>query len=156
MNSRDALVIASHSRVLGITSDLDSSIESIRMRIGSFFASQWYQLENGLNHLPLPTGWRFRPDLHIVWSFYYHHLKSTHSSRLYHTKAIAERVERTRMFQSHSDTTAPTVPFFLRFQNDRCTVSMEIGGNYKRGYRVFVGDTPLRETIAAAGNDCSW
>ena len=149
-------MIASHSRILGSAGHFASSSESIRMRVGSFFASQWYQLENGLNHLPLPREWRFRPSLHIVWLYYGYHFKSSHSSQLYHTKAIAERVQKTRLFQSHADPSAPAIPFFLRFQNDRCTVSMEIGGGYKRGYRVFVGDTPLRETLAASGSGCWW
>ena len=39
---------------------------------------------------------------------------------------------------------------FFYFFHDQCQVSLEIGGSYKRGYRQYIGKTPLRETLAAA------
>ncbi|KAK8794301.1 hypothetical protein WA171_003425, partial [Blastocystis sp. BT1] len=126
----DALCIASQSRLL----------ESIRIRVGSFYASQWYQLENGVNHLSLPTSRTFCPQVHIT----------SHQSHLYHTEAIKERILKTRLFKSRVDPSSVSIPFYFLFHHDYCTVSMEIGGFYKRGYRRFVSKTPLRETLAAA------
>lgn len=48
------------------------------------------------------------------------------------------------------ETSSNTIPLYFYFMNDICHVSIEIGGNYKRGYRRFIGDSPLRETLAAA------
>ena len=62
----DALCIASQSRLLGYYNSSILFVESIRIRIGSFYASQWYQLENGVNHLSLPTSRTFCPQVHVV------------------------------------------------------------------------------------------
>ncbi len=62
----DALCIASQSRLLGYYNSSILFVESIRIRVGSFYASQWYQLENGVNHLSLPTSRTFCPQVHIV------------------------------------------------------------------------------------------
>ena len=53
------------------------------------------------------------------------------------------------MKQAHSDS-PNRIPLFFYFQNDRCQVSIEIGGNYKRGYRKFLSEASLRETLGAA------
>ena len=42
------------------------------------------------------------------------------------------------------------IPLYFYFNHNMCQVSVEIGGNYKRGYRKYIGQTPLRETLAAA------
>lgn len=42
------------------------------------------------------------------------------------------------------------LPLFFLFYHDICQVSVEVGGNYKRGYHMYKGATPLRETLAAA------
>lgn len=42
------------------------------------------------------------------------------------------------------------LPLFFLFYHDICQVSVEVGGNYKRGYHIYKGATPLRETLAAA------
>ncbi|HMN69820.1 MAG TPA: hypothetical protein PKC28_14850, partial [Bdellovibrionales bacterium] len=41
---------------------------------------------------------------------------------------------------------------FVRFHEDECTLSLDTSGErlHKRGLREFVGEAPLRETIAAA------
>ena len=45
-------------------------IESMRLRLSRFHASQWYELENGVNHLPLSLVTNnykeYNVDLHIV------------------------------------------------------------------------------------------
>lgn len=42
------------------------------------------------------------------------------------------------------------IPLYFYFNHNICQVSVEIGGSYKRGYRKYIGQTPLRETLAAA------
>ncbi len=41
---------------------------------------------------------------------------------------------------------------YVRFVNDECTLSLDTSGErlHKRGQRTFIGEAPLRETIAAA------
>ena len=59
----------------------DSKIESMRLRLKTCFITEWYQLENFVNHLPLPNAInskscylpvlsivRTNPDFHIVIS----------------------------------------------------------------------------------------
>ena len=55
-------------------------------------------------------------------------------------------------FMRQFDSTHPQnkSSLFFYFFHDQCQVSLEIGGSYKRGYRQFIGKTPLRETLAAA------
>ncbi len=44
------------------------------------------------------------------------------------------------------------VSLYIRFVDDECTLSLDTSGErlHKRGTRQFIGDAPLRETIAAA------
>jgi putative N6-adenine-specific DNA methylase len=71
-------------------------------------------------------------------------------SRLYHTGLIAEAFhEATGTTEAAKDAPAPEI--FIRFQSDRCTLSIDTSGEllYKRGYRQEVSRAPLRETLAA-------
>ncbi len=45
-----------------------------------------------------------------------------------------------------------TADMFVRFINDDCTISLDTSGErlHKRGQRQFIGEAPLRETIAAS------
>lgn len=91
-------------------------------------------------------------------------------SRLYHTKAIAERIEKgiaKRMggrVQAHPDTAQgpgggelgederEPILVQVRIIRDRCTVSIDTTGTllHKRGWRAATGKAPLREDIARA------
>ena len=42
------------------------------------------------------------------------------------------------------------IPLYFYFNHNICQVSVEIDSSYKRGYRKYIGQTPLRETLAAA------
>ena len=86
------------------------------------------------------------------------HVTCKHS-RLYHSDAIAERLE--NVINSH----APCHPgegreqqflpepqnIFVTLVDDRCTLWLDLAGEelYKRGHERFVNDAPLKETIAA-------
>ncbi len=75
-------------------------------------------------------------------------------SRLYHTNAITERLERflDEALGAGSDETAAAVPIAARFVKDTCTISIDLSGEplHRRGYRLDPGRAPLREDLAAA------
>jgi putative N6-adenine-specific DNA methylase len=90
-------------------------------------------------------------------------------SRLYHSDAVAERLERaaadavrgvtfgardaTDDTDGRGDTNAEAAQLFVvRMTNDVCTISADAAGAplYQRGYRTAVAKAPLRETLAAA------
>lgn len=83
-------------------------------------------------------------------------------SRLYHTGAVAERVETAaRAALGAPEVAAPEraakedpSPFRIqvRFEKDICLVSLDASGEplHKRGYRLDTAKAPLRETLAAA------
>lgn len=89
-------------------------------------------------------------------------------SRLYHERAIAERlhaavaavvgagmpaaVERPAAHLGPDDEGADAQLFVVRFLHDRCTLSADASGAllHQRGYRQALAKAPLRETLAAA------
>jgi putative N6-adenine-specific DNA methylase len=122
------------------------------MRIAEFKATNFMELKHHLGKIPLPLYLPIKtpivgaipcgcpspePSLKIS--------VATHKSRLYHQDAIAEVVQNTISdfgFYGH---------IYLRFDNDRCQVSVDLSGDplYKRSTREWVEDAPLRETMAA-------
>src|SRR5690606_22474903 len=95
---------------------------------------------------------------------------SCHKSRLYHERAVAERVLRAiervagPLAATTGDGTAAPGPrteeddgaraqlVVVRFHYDRCTISIDSSGAllHRRGYRQELARAPLRETLAAA------
>jgi putative N6-adenine-specific DNA methylase len=75
-------------------------------------------------------------------------------SRLYHTNAITERLERflDEALGAAVDETRTPVPIAARFVKDTCVLSIDLSGEplHRRGYRLDPGRAPLREDIAAA------
>lgn len=74
-------------------------------------------------------------------------------SRIYHSGAAAERVERAII----EELGAPLSPdaqvvVRVRIEDDLCTLSVDTSGEllHKRGFKVAVAKAPLRETLAAA------
>lgn len=134
------------------------------VRIGSFTARAFYELER---HLKRVEWERFvEPGGGVRLRV------SSGKSKLYHERAIAERVLRA-IRERVGDVSAAAVPgepdddagdesavsaagaeqlFIVRFHRDRCTVSADASGEllHRRGYRVALARAPLRETLAAA------
>jgi putative N6-adenine-specific DNA methylase len=77
---------------------------------------------------------------------------SCKSSRLYHTGAVAQRIETAirETVGAPSDPEAE-VAIAVRFENDLCTISIDTSGEllHKRGFKEAVGKAPLRENLAA-------
>jgi putative N6-adenine-specific DNA methylase len=81
------------------------------------------------------------------------HVTCKHS-RLYHSDAIAERLQKIIGEECVGGTVhnAPPQNIYVTFIDDRCTIWQDLAGEelYKRGHERFVNDAPLKETIAAA------
>lgn len=87
---------------------------------------------------------------------------TSRKSRLYHQKAIADRLEAAlaravpgaRMVRGTADAEphAEVQEFVVRLTYDQCVISADSSGAllHQRGYRQAVGKAPLRETLAAA------
>ncbi|MFC7737318.1 class I SAM-dependent RNA methyltransferase [Roseomonas sp. GCM10028921] len=74
------------------------------------------------------------------------------SSRIYHSGAAAERIERAireRLGAPHSPDAEIVVR--ARIENDICTISVDTSGEplHKRGYKEAVNAAPMRETMAS-------
>ncbi len=78
-------------------------------------------------------------------------------SKLYHTKAIEERIWRS--IENSLGFKLPETKFedegtsiIVRFKNDICTISINSSGAmlHKRGYRIAETEAPIRENLAAA------
>lgn len=92
------------------------------------------------------------------------HVTCKHS-RLYHSDAVAERLQKVieggsvplapadAAFATPSAGTPRNAPqnLFVTLIDDRCTLWLDLAGEelYKRGHERFVNDAPLKETIAA-------
>lgn len=133
--------------------------ESVRLRLRPFRARDFAELEAGLRRLPfhayLKKGEVCRVSV------------TCHQSRLFHTKAVAERTLRIagecgtsrhipeQQTQVESEPESENVipqKIFVRIERDIVQVSMDASGErlHRRGYRTHVVSAPLRETLAAA------
>lgn len=120
--------------------------ESIRVRIGSFPASNFEELLAGFQRLP--------------WAVYYAREAlppvevQSSASALYHDDAVAQRLEAFFLERSgRRDGEAQAVPAVqVRIVNDMVVVSVDASGAplHRRGLREAVLRAPLRETYAAA------
>lgn len=125
----------------------------IIVRVDEFHASTFHELE--------------RRAKKVAWSKYIPNGAAVsfrvtcRKSRLYHSDAVAERLENVvaqqlnariadRNADEESDSDAQL--FIVRFVNDVCTLSIDSSGEllHRRGYRQAVAKAPLRETLAAA------
>jgi len=124
----------------------------ILMRIGSFHAANFRQLEQNLVQIPwelyLEPGRKIRVQA------------AAHRSRLYHSDAIAARIEaavalRLKRHGRPGEAAPPAgvvQQIFARALQNEFTLSIDSSGEllYKRGLKTFAAKAPLRETLAAA------
>jgi putative N6-adenine-specific DNA methylase len=117
------------------------------LRIAEFKATGFGELEKKVAGVP--------------WELYLHPgdttgiTVSTQKSRLMHTDAIAERID--KILNRHLGSQRAAAPvlsqrIFVRAVSDRFTLSIDSSGAplYKRGVKTHGGSAPLRETGAAA------
>ena len=112
----------------------------ILMHLADFKAENFRELEKKADEIPwelfLDNKGTARVDIHVTCKH----------SRLYHSDAVAERLDKILP--------APSTPqnLFVTLVDDRCTLWLDLAGEelYKRGHERFVNEAPLKETIAAA------
>jgi putative N6-adenine-specific DNA methylase len=126
----------------------------VLVRLGQFHARALGELERRARLLPwagfLPSG--AAPRLRVT----------SRKSRLYHQRAIAERIGRaiaeatggtaTEAFGEEPQNGEPRLLVVVRLLRDECLISLDSSGGllHQRGYRLATAKAPLRETLAAA------
>jgi len=119
----------------------------VLVRVGSFHASAFHELERRARRLPwgrfLASG--ATPDFRVT----------ARKSKLYHQDAVAERLSRlvgSGRERAGEGGSGFSQLFLVRFFRDECTISADSSGEllHRRGYRLDSGTAPLRETLAAA------
>lgn len=130
----------------------------VLVRLARFRAMTFAELEKRAKRVPWDTV--LRRGAQVV-------LRVTcKKSRLYHSGAVAERLERDLVERlgavvvrtksdddSATDTPADEAQLIVvRFDHDHCTISADSSGAHlhQRGYRTSVTEAPMRETLAAA------
>jgi putative N6-adenine-specific DNA methylase len=125
----------------------------IIVRVDEFHASSFHELE--------------RRAKKVEWSRYISRGSAVRfrvtcrKSRLYHSDAVAERLEKVVKGQldaqiadrdADEEEENDAQLFIVRLADDVCSVSVDSSGDllHRRGYRQAVAKAPLRETLAAA------
>ncbi len=126
----------------------------ILVRLGFFEATRFPELRRKAADLP----WEMylSPGMDISLRV------ACHASRLYHQRAVAERVAGAigdrmgqlpclRKFDEEANDSFPQL-VLVRIINNRCTISLDSSGAllHRRGYRLDTAKAPIRETLAAA------
>lgn len=121
----------------------------ILMRVEQFQATSFTQLEKKIAAMDwvvyFPTNFNLKLNV------------TAHQSRLYHSDAIAERIEKIILDQINSkegfaSDQRSEQTLFVRADQDMFTLSVDTTGAplFKRGIKKMVTQAPLRENIAAA------
>lgn len=138
----------------------------VLMHIADFKAENFRDLEKKAAEIPWELYLPCHPEQDAAWhrveGSLNIHVTCKHS-RLYHSDAIAERLNNVitqfHMAQSEASSkgearphTPPPQNLYVTLIDDRCTIWLDLAGEelYKRGHERFVNDAPLKETIAAA------
>ena len=116
----------------------------ITMRLGSFEARTWFELERHARKLE--WGQVLGASGTIAFDV------TSKKSRLYHQKGIAERIARVIGVPLAGEAEAPAQRIVVRVLRDRFIISADASGEllHRRGYRLETGRAPMRETLAAA------
>ncbi len=117
----------------------------ILIHIADFKAENFRELEKKAGEIPWELYLAEAPMQHASI-----HVSCKHS-RLYHSDAVAERLQ--KIIEGGCLPLAPNATnLFVTLIDDRCTIWLDLAGEelYKRGHERFVNEAPLKETIAAA------
>ena len=124
----------------------------ILMRLASFTATNFRQLEKNLSQLP----WELYlfPGSRLRFSVTARH------SRLFHTEAVSQKIRKCIADRWSGAGTGPPAGqniesdqrVYIRAVDDRMTLSIDSSGAHlhKRGLKTLPGPAPIRETLAAA------
>lgn len=127
----------------------------VLVRLASFKASSFGELERKARTIPWERVLQGRPSKNAEPP---HFEVTSRKSRLYHTGAVAERLQRSLDGWAEGRAEAPSLPdvpaprFVVRILRDRLVLSADASGDplHRRGYRQAVAKAPLRESVAAA------
>lgn len=131
--------------------NLNSSVGTrVLVRIADFYVGSYPEFFQKIKriHWEVYIGFQKNFDVKIT----------SKESRLHHTDNILKTFEQAvqlkmKDFERDVSVKEGAVPcFYLRFYQDRCTVSLDSTGDnlYKRGYKQYQGEAPIRENLAAA------
>ena len=111
------------------------------VRIGTFRATDFAHLQE---HAAKIDWKRWVPEGHAP-----RFRISSNNSKLYHTKAIAQRLHQVGLPPSIGE---PEQLFIVRVERNNVTISVDSSGQalHKRPWRTELGEAPLRTTMAAA------
>lgn len=119
----------------------------VLLRLAAFKATGFIRLEKQIRELAwslyLPPG--AIPGIHVT----------ARHSRLYHTRAVAQRIEESLAGHWSAIGIEPAPrkdqTLYVRLANDRVTLSLDSSGPnlYRRGLKTHTARAPLRETLAA-------
>ena len=127
--------------------------DRILVRFGTFHAAAFSEFRRKAGQLP----WEevLQPGSPVVFRV------TCHQSRLYHQKAVAERLAGAiadrlgrlppvQPREENEDLQGPQI-IMARLVNDQVTISLDSSGSllHRRGYRLAGGKAPLRETLAS-------
>ena len=151
MTETEASDIVRRSRLVGWFQMNILHSESVRLRLGSCWVSEWYQLETFVTHLSFPSiidsMTSFSLSLFIVPLLSLRFLILVNSS----LQTLSFQSNWTKNSKHETDQAfVPNSHHYFRFEHNHCTASLGIGGYYKRGYRTHISKAPIRETLAAA------
>lgn len=127
----------------------------VLLRFSPFKATRFKQLKRGIAELPLAQLLPKGCDVAVK--------ATAKKSRLYHSGAIAQRVQEvftealgSQTIVLDSDSPEPSdasvVVVYVRMDHDKCTVSLDLCGTpmQRRGYRLQSTKAPFREDLARA------
>lgn len=126
------------------------SASRVLLRLGNFPAGSREMLFDRARRLPweLHLGFRGLYRLHMI-SAASKLQAGDELARIIHD-AISRRLQQHGLQAGYSDEAELEV--HVRLLNDHCTISLNTSGEHlhKRGFRRYIGEAPLRETVAAA------
>jgi putative N6-adenine-specific DNA methylase len=119
----------------------------VLLRVGKFNATKLPQLRHKIAELP----WKQLLGGRSVWQV----RATSKKSRLYHTGAIAERVDEAIgkcVGRKQGASPSDGLLVLVRFTDNICEISLDTSGEplHKRGWRQQTGKAPLREDLARA------
>ncbi|AGH95225.1 RNA methyltransferase [Pseudobdellovibrio exovorus] len=129
---------------LGYQINLFSKIAGrVLLRVASFESRYFDQFEKQLSKVPLNTF--LETGMPVTLQV------ESHKSRLNNEKSILESASGVLQKMGFNVVDKAKVNIYLRFEKDRATISLDTTGEHlhRRGYAVYRGEAPLRETLAA-------
>lgn len=114
----------------------------VLLRINKFEARYFDQFEKGLSKIDFAK-YLNSTEVHLKVEY--------HKSRLNNEKNLIEAATNVLKLKSYKVKDNAKHTIYIRIEKDRVTISLDTSGEHlhRRGYAVYRGEAPLRETLAA-------